>query len=34
MWRERYTHDSPTYDRWLERGGQTLIDAAKKSTQK
>jgi soluble lytic murein transglycosylase-like protein len=29
MWRERYASSSPTYDRWLERGGQTLIDAAK-----
>jgi hypothetical protein len=29
MWRERFAKDSPTYDRWLERGGQTLIDAAK-----
>jgi soluble lytic murein transglycosylase-like protein len=29
MWRERFQKDSPTYDRWLERGGQALIDAAK-----
>jgi len=29
MWRERYSRGSPTYDRWLERGGQTLIDDAK-----
>lgn len=29
MWRERFAKDSPTYKRWLERGGQTLIDAAK-----
>lgn len=29
MWRERFQRDSPTYDRWLERGGQALIDAAK-----
>jgi soluble lytic murein transglycosylase-like protein len=29
MWRERFQKDSPTYDRWLERGGQTLINAAK-----
>lgn len=28
MWRERHNHNSPTYDRWKERGGQTLIDAA------
>jgi len=33
MWRERFAKDSPTYDRWLERGGQTLIDNAKKSPQ-
>jgi soluble lytic murein transglycosylase-like protein len=30
MWRERNAPNSPTYDRWLERGGQALIDAAKK----
>lgn len=29
MWRERYSAKSPTYERWLERGGQALIDAAK-----
>ena len=29
MWRERFQKDSSTYDRWLERGGQALIDAAK-----
>ena len=29
MWRERHSSDSPTYDRWLERGGSTLIDLAK-----
>ena len=29
MWRERHAGDSPTYDRWLERGGSTLVDAAK-----
>lgn len=29
MWRERFSAKSPTYERWLERGGQTLIDAAK-----
>jgi soluble lytic murein transglycosylase-like protein len=33
MWRERFQKDSPTYDRWLERGGQDLIDAAKKQQQ-
>lgn len=29
MWRERHASTSPTYDRWLERGGSTLIDMAK-----
>jgi soluble lytic murein transglycosylase-like protein len=29
MWRERHATKSPTYDRWLERGGSTLVDAAK-----
>ena len=29
MWRERNAKKSPTYNRWLERGGQALIDAAK-----
>lgn len=29
MWRERHASSSPTYNRWLERGGQTLIDQAK-----
>lgn len=29
MWRERRAKDSPTYDRWLERGGIDLINAAK-----
>lgn len=33
MWRERHAGDSPTYDRWLERGGSQLIDAAKKARQ-
>jgi len=28
MWRERHSSTSPTYNRWLERGGQTLVDAA------
>lgn len=27
MWRERAATVSPTYDRWRERGGQSLIDA-------
>ncbi len=29
MWRERHASNSPTYDRWLERGGSALVDAAK-----
>lgn len=29
MWRERHASSSPTFDRWKERGGSTLIDAAK-----
>jgi hypothetical protein len=29
MWRERFQKDSPTYDRWLERGGQALIENAR-----
>ena len=29
MWRERHAKTSPTYDRWLERGGSRLIDQAK-----
>lgn len=33
MWRERHAGSSPTYQRWLERGGSTLIDAAKKAHQ-
>lgn len=28
MWRERHAKNSPTYDRWLERGGTNLIEAA------
>lgn len=28
MWRERHADSSPTFDRWLERGGQRLIDLA------
>jgi soluble lytic murein transglycosylase-like protein len=30
MWRERHAGNSPTFDRWKERGGQRLIDDAKK----
>lgn len=29
MWRERHAGTSPTYNRWLERGGSRLIDKAK-----
>jgi soluble lytic murein transglycosylase-like protein len=29
MWRERGAKDSPTYDRWLERGGSILVNKAK-----
>jgi len=29
MWRERHADKSPTYERWLERGGSALVDAAK-----
>jgi soluble lytic murein transglycosylase-like protein len=29
MWRERHASDSPTFDRWKERGGSSLLDAAK-----
>lgn len=29
MWRERNAPTSPTFDRWLERGGSELVDAAK-----
>jgi soluble lytic murein transglycosylase-like protein len=29
MWREIHAQDSPTFDRWKERGGQMLIDEAK-----
>jgi soluble lytic murein transglycosylase-like protein len=28
MWRERKAPTSPTFDRWKERGGQTLLDKA------
>lgn len=29
MWRERHAAKSPTYERWLERGGFNLVDMAK-----
>ena len=29
MWRERGASGSPTYTRWLDRGGQSLVDAAR-----
>jgi soluble lytic murein transglycosylase-like protein len=28
MWRERHVSDSPTFDRWKERGGDQLLQAA------
>lgn len=34
MWRERNAKTSPTYDRWLQAGGQSLVDAAKKEMKK
>ena len=33
MWRERHAAISPTYERWLERGGSTLIEQAKAEQQ-
>lgn len=33
MWRERHAKDSPTFDRWKERGGSLLVDAAKAHNQ-
>jgi soluble lytic murein transglycosylase-like protein len=33
MWRERHASDSPTFDRWKERGGTVLLDAAKANNQ-
>lgn len=33
MWRERHASDSPTFDRWKERGGSALLDAAKTTPQ-
>jgi len=32
MWRERQAGKSPTYDRWVERGGNRLLDQAKSET--
>lgn len=29
MWRERDSQNSPTFERWVERGGSRLLDAAK-----
>jgi len=31
MWRERHAGSSPTFDRWKERGGATLLTAAQAS---
>lgn len=33
MWRERHASDSPTFDRWKDRGGSILIDKAKSANQ-
>jgi soluble lytic murein transglycosylase-like protein len=33
MWRERHAIDSPTFDRWKERGGQTLLNSAAQNQQ-
>jgi len=33
MWRERHANDSPTFDRWKERGGTTLLDKASGANQ-
>lgn len=33
MWRERHAGDSPTFDRWKDRGGSILIDQAKAARQ-
>lgn len=32
MWRERKASSSPTFDRWKERGGSSLLDQAAKET--
>jgi soluble lytic murein transglycosylase-like protein len=33
MWRERNAHKSPTFERWVERGGSHLLEAAKTKQQ-
>jgi soluble lytic murein transglycosylase-like protein len=33
MWRERHAKNSPTFDRWKERGGSILIDEARAANQ-
>lgn len=33
MWRERHSKQSPTFDRWKERGGSILIDKARETVQ-
>lgn len=33
MWRERQAPTSPTFDRWVERGGSVLLDQAKAAQQ-
>jgi soluble lytic murein transglycosylase len=34
MWRERHAKDSPTFDRWKERGGSILLSDAGTTLQK
>jgi soluble lytic murein transglycosylase-like protein len=34
MWRERHAADSPTFDRWKERGGSTLLQQAQADQSK
>lgn len=33
MWRERHSQKSPTFNRWVERGGSRLLDAANTERQ-
>ena len=34
MWRERHASDSPTFDRWKERGGSLLLQSAQANQAK
>lgn len=34
MWREKNAKSSPTYDRWLDAGGQSLVDKATNEMKK